>query len=264
MTWLDKPEQWDKLAEALVKAGEFGYDTETYDQPDKTSPQWRAKIHCFSVGLLHGPRTARGYRLAVGRVLPVAALFHDSLRAVFEAPSITKWAHNSPHDEHSSKNMGIDIKGVQDSLQWLRVAKPGRSGYGLKEAEQWALGLPPRPSFLETVTHDVIRTTARGKTHKGCICGKSPCRAKASSDWLAPDERGWLPHTRVSWRTFTPVHRTVQERWEVTDFVPGHERWAQWLAYSLADAVRGIMLVDWTRNQRQHKIAYPWEGLVAC
>jgi len=30
MTWLDKPEQWDRLADALRKAGEFGLDTETY------------------------------------------------------------------------------------------------------------------------------------------------------------------------------------------------------------------------------------------
>lgn len=256
--WLDNPDQWDKLAQAIEKAGECGFDTETYNQPDKTSPQHRARVHCFSVGLLAGNKNPRGYRTAVGRVLPYAAMDCPSLRRVFESPLIRKWAHNSPHDEHSTQNMGVAIKGLQDSLQWLRVACPGRIGYGLKEAEGWALGLPPRPSFLEVVTHTHTVTKATGRTERGCICGKRPCHARGTSDWLADDERGWLPHTRVTWRKFTPTKREMEARWDVTEFQPGHERWETWLEYSLADATRGIMLVDWLRGLKPAKVSYPW------
>lgn len=58
---------------------------------------------------------------------------------------------------------------------------------------------------------------------------------------------------------FTPVRREVPARSDVTDFVPGHPRWQAWLEYSLADAVRGIQLVDWLRNRRQPEVRYPWK-----
>jgi hypothetical protein len=191
------------------------------------------------------------------------------LRAVLEDPAIHKWAHNAPHDRHSLNNEGVDIRGLEDSLQYLRVLVPGMKGYGLKEAERWALGYGPRPEFWDMVSYEAEVVTARGRTERGCICGAKPCRARSTSDWLDNDGV-WRPHIRVQWRVFTPVKRTEKRRLEVTDFVPGAtlpplvwggqvlDRLEAWWAYSAADAIRGMELVDWMRNQRTRKLEYPW------
>lgn len=280
--WLERPDQWEKLAEHLRNAGEFGLDTETYGQPDKTSPQHRARVHCWSVGVLTDARSPRGFRRAVGRVLPRAALGHSAVARVLADPLVRKWAHNAPHDRHALENEGVEVRGLEDSLQYLRVACPGRLDYGLKAAEAWALGYGPRPGFLDMVSFTATVVSARGRTERGCICGGTPCRARSSSDFLDTDGV-WRPHIRVTWRRFSPVRREVPARYSVTDFVPGAhlqpitwtktkdkpsppgwwkgkpiDRLAAWWDYSLADAVRGMELVDWLRNQKPAKVSYPW------
>lgn len=280
--WLERPDQWDKLAEHLRAAGEFGIDTETHGQPDKTSPQHRARVHCWSVGLLSDVSSPRGYRRAVGRVLPRAALEHPALRMVLADRAVRKWAHNAPHDRHSLENEGVEIRGLEDSLQALRVAIPGKLDYGLKEAERWALGYGPRPGFLDMVSYAASVVTARGRTERGCICGAVPCRARSASDWCDADGT-WREHTRVQWRVFSPMARSVPARYSVTDFVPGAvlapitwaptkdkprppgwwhgqpiDRLQAWWEYSLADSVRGIELVDFMRNIKPVKLVYPW------
>lgn len=277
--YIDNPELWPKLAERLRAAGEFGFDTETYGQPDKTSPQHRSKIHCWSVGVLTDKVSSRGYRRAVGVVVPRAGLDHPDIRAVFSDRFIKKWAHNAPHDYHSAVNEGIEINNIEDSLQWARVVVPGVGDYGLKGMEQWALGLPERPSFLDMVKYigPVVRVTA--KTMKGCVCGAQPCRQRSNKEFL--DDTGcYRNHTRVTWRKFTPTTRQVELRYEVTRFVPGaclaelvwpvpgsdkpavisksYDRWQEWLDYSLSDAVHGIEVVDWLRNHKRREIVYPW------
>jgi hypothetical protein len=280
--WLDRPDQWDKLAEHLKKAGEFGIDTETYGQPDKTSPQHRARVHCWSVGLLSETRSPRGFKRGVGRVLPRDALFHGSIRSVLRDTGIRKWAHNAPHDRHALENEGVEIRGLEDSLQALRVACPGRKDYGLKSAEQWALGYDGRPTFVEMVSYQKRVCHARRVRERGCICGGTPCRARTNSDWLDVDGV-WRPHLRVEWLRFTPTYRDEPARYDVRDFVPGAtlepltwaptkdkkqppvwwkgvplDRWQEWLKYSLADAVRGMELVDWMRGQKPARLVYPW------
>ncbi len=280
--WLERPEQWDKLAEYLRKAGEFGYDTETYGQPDKTSPQHRARIHCWSVGILTNVWSPRGFRRAVGRVLPRDALQHPSIRDVFGDPSIRLWAHNAPHDRHSTENEGVEVRGLEDSLQWARVALPGRKDYGLKDMERWALGYESRPSFLEMVSYDATVVHQRPRVVRACVCGKDPCRARSTSEWC--DVNGnWQPHTRIDRTVYTPVERIEHRRYAVTDFVPGAEmvpltwtatkdkptppvwwqgkpidRLAAWWDYSLFDAVRGMELVDYLRGLKPAKVEYPW------
>lgn len=254
--WLSDPAKWPLLADKLLAAGEAGIDSETYAQPDKTSPAHRARVHCWSLGLLTARRNPRGYRHAVGVSLPWEAINSPKLREALL--TIKLWAHNAPHDYHSFANMGLTLS-IEDTLQWLRVTCPGRKDYGLKDAEGWALGLPSRPSFLDLVKHDVDHVRARSKKHRGCICGKTPCRAKEVSDWWDAERGWWRPHTRVEWRVFTPVHSMVEERWDVTEFNPAHERWLKWVDYMEADAVHGIELVDWLRNRRQQKVVYPWK-----
>jgi hypothetical protein len=190
-------------------------------------------------------------------------------------PAVRKWAHNAPHDRHALENEGVAVRGLEDTLQWLRVAAPGiQRGYGLKEAESWALGYGARPSWLEMVGYDATVVTARGRKEKGCICGAKPCRARSSSDWLDADGV-WRPHLRVEWRVFTPVQRTERRRLEITQFVPGAElpplvwqgrtldRLAEWWNYSAADAIRGMELVDWIRNQKPKRLEYPWADRTA-
>jgi hypothetical protein len=184
-------------------------------------------------------------------------------------PAIRKWAHNAPHDRHALNNEGVDIQGLEDSLQYLRVLVPGMRDYGLKGAEQWALGYGPRPSFTDMVSYQVEVQRARRKVHKGCICGRTPCHAKGTSEWLA-DDGVWRPHLRVTWKVFTPIPHIEDRELAVTDFVPDAvlpplvwngqalDRLDAWWGYSLADAVRGIELVDWMRHQRERVREYPW------
>lgn len=264
--WLDKPEQWEALVLAIRKRGECGLDTETYGQPDKTSPQYRARVHCWSVGVLTDSRNPRGFRRAVGRVLPAAALFHPAVVGLLADPEVCKYAHNAPHDRHALENEGLTVRSMVDSLQWLRVAVPGMRDYGLKGAEQWALGYGPRPTFREMVGYEYpVEVTLKSK--KVCICGARPCKKQSKSTWVAPDG-STQQHLRV------PIVKTklVEAALDVTEFEPGnslpplvwqgqtYDRWEAWVQYSLADAVRGIELVDWIRNRKPRQLVYPWQA----
>ncbi len=73
--WLDRQEQWDRLAARLADPAVWplGLDSQTYGQPDRTSPQWRARVQCWSLGVYTDKRHPRGYRLAQGVVLPRSA-----------------------------------------------------------------------------------------------------------------------------------------------------------------------------------------------
>lgn len=285
--WIDDPEKWPLVAQWLRNAGEFGLDTETHGQPDKTSPQHRARVHCWSVGVLTETRHPRGYRRAVGRVLPLAALKAPCFRDLLGDPSVVKVAHNSPHDRHACENEGVEVRGLLDTLQWARVAVPGMRDYGLKAMEQWALGYPSRPEFRDMMAYEAQVIRAKRHREQGCICGAKPCRKKKTSDWL--DQDGvWRPHLRVEWLRFTPESKTVRQKLAVTDFVPKAElpplvwlpperpkkdqvirppswwtgspidRMAAWWAYVMADAIRGVELFDWLRNVKAKPLVYPW------
>lgn len=272
--YLDNPDKWPTLANKLITAGEFGYDTETYNQPNKASPQHRAKIHCWSVGWLTSEQTNRGYRKAVGVVLPRVALDDPYIRAVFADHSIAKWAHNAPHDIHATRNEGIEINNCQDSLQWFRVAIPGLSNfggknYGLKSVEQWALGYPSRPDFSDMITYEAMVTSYKTNKVKGCVCGSSPCHQRSTKQFI-DDMGNWVYHTRELKEKITEIEKVKEFKYDVTDFNPtanlqsliwhgkSYNRWEEWLKYSLADAVHGIEAVDWLRNKDKPVIKYPW------
>lgn len=270
MPWLLEPAKWDALGRRLIQIGEFGTDSETCGQPDKTSPQHRARVHCWSVAVLTGRKSPRGYNLAQGVVLPAEALASPALRDAFANPDVRKWAHNAPHDYHAFVNEGLEVNNMEDTLQWLRVAVPGVGKYGLKDAAQWALGKPERPDFTDMMSYrdTVVRYTRRKE--KSCVCGKRPCRAKATSDWFDPHLGWWRLHERVETVVETPHTKEVTLKYPVTAFVPGAQllplvwkgkeldRSAAWEEYSLADAVDDIELVSWLRSRPSRAVAYPW------
>jgi hypothetical protein len=267
--YLDDPAKWPVLADKLRQAKEFGFDTETYGQEQKQSPQHRCRIHCWSVAWLAGPVTSRGFRRAMGVVLPRIALDSPHLREVFADRSIAKWAHNAPHDIHSTRNEGIEINGCQDSLQWYRVAFPGMKGYGLKQIAQWALGYNERPTFKDMIIYQDEVIKARGKNEKGCICGAKPCHQRGTKEFL-DDDGLYKFHKRVEWRRFTPIHKMVESKYSVTDFSPErvlqplvwrgitYDRFRAWLNYSVEDAIQGIEAVDFIRRHKYKEIKYPW------
>lgn len=268
--YLDDPAKWPVLADRLRIAGEFGYDVESYGQGYKESPTHRARIHCWSVGVLTSTRTPFGYRQANGVVLPRAALDNDAIRAVLADRSVRKWAHNAPHDYHCTVNEGIEINGIEDTLQWARVAFPGVSGYGLKSISQWALKHPRRPGFKEMVSYRKSVVVAKCKVEKGCVCsgpGES-CRKRkgeAITPWGV-----WMPHLKVSWRKFSVTTKIVDAKYDVRDFQWGakleplewegkqYDRWDEWIKYSAEDSIQCIELVDYIRNYKYQGKVYPW------
>lgn len=270
MTWLARPEQWTALGQRLQTIGEFALDTETYDQPDKTSPQHRAKVHCWSIGVLTKQRHPRGYSIATGVVLPAEALLDSALRDALANPAVHKWAHNAPHDYHSLVNMGLEVNGLEDTLQWLRVAVPGMKQYGLKQASQWALGKLPRPGFKEVTGYTATVTRSTWRKTKKCSCGKQPCRAKGTSDWFDQTIGWWRKHERVESKIETVHQREELQFYPVTAFVPGAElqplvwhgtttdRMVAWEAYSLEDSVDDMELVSWLRSRPARVVPSPW------
>lgn len=259
--WLDKEEQWATLATALLKKGEAGIDSETYNQPNRTSPQHRTKVHHWSIGVLGERLHPRGYKLAYGVALPRDAFFFEPLRNALK--TIRLWAHNAPHDYHSFANEELDLA-IQDTLQWARVAVPGKRDYGLKThgnkigMEQWALGKAQREDFLTLMKHNVEVEVVKSKQTKFCLCGVAGCRSRATSTWW-DESTGWFKqHEKRTESVETRTVKVVEARWDVPDFNPGHERWDRWLAYVVADAVSGIELVDWLRNIKVINRPYPW------
>lgn len=260
--YLDRPAQWDRLAERLGDPGRWplGLDTETHGQPDRTSPQHRARVQCWSVGVLTDARHPRGYRVAQGAVLPRAALEHPGLRRLLES-DVPKYAHNAPHDHHALRNEGVQVRALRDTLQWTRLQLPGLPlGYGLKSLEVHLLGKPERPGFREVVELRYTETRARRRREKGCICGRTPCRSKSTSDWVDPVLGAWRPHTRVSWRRYHPEPVELVRLRDVSEMVPGCPDWERWVAYALADAVGVLELADYLEHRRPRWGAedYPW------
>lgn len=263
MTWITDPAKWDRLADKLANpaAWPLGVDSETFGQPDRTSPQWRARVHCWSLGVRTDQRNPRGYRVAQGVVLPRAALDHPGLRSLLERADVPKLAHNAPHDYHSFCNEGVDVRGMEDTLQWARVALPSLwCGYGLKDLEVHILGKPARPSFKGVTRLEYIKATVKRHKERACVCGDIPCRAKQTSEWWDPGQGWFRPHTRVTWRRFSVEHRPAERQRDVTEMGEGCPGWAEWVAYSLADAVGVLELADYLSNRavKWSERDWPW------
>lgn len=176
---------------------------------------------------------------------------HAGLRGLLEDPQVPKLAHNAPHDVHALLNEGVRVAGVEDTLQWCRVAVPGLwCGYGLKDLEAHLLGKPPRPGFREVVNLEYTEVRAKREKFRGCICGETPCRARQTAEWWDDKLGWWRPHTRVTWRVFKPERREAERLRDVGEMVPGCLGWDTWVAYSLADAIGVLELADYLERKR--------------
>ena len=265
MTYLADPSTWDKLAERLSRpdAWPLGIDSETFGQPDRTSPQFRARVQCWSLAVYTTARSPRGYRIARGVVLPRESLDHPGLRSLLEREDIPKLAHNAPHDFHAFCNEGLTVRGLEDTLQWSRVALPGLwCGYGLKDMEVHVLGKEPRPNFKDVVALEYTRVRVRRATERACLCGSAPCRARQTAEWWDPGMGWFRPHIRVSWRRFVAdKHPAVRQR-DVSEMVPGCPGWDTWVAYAMADAVGVLELADYleSRPPKWTEREWPWRS----
>lgn len=227
--YLDKPEEWARLAAYLAKEPVIGLDTE-FDK-DTT------RVTVWSVAAFHPTRPIhpRGYRVAIGYVLPAAAL--ETFRGLLESESTTKVLHNAPADTRSIYDTaGVALGSALCSLQYARVVWPGLEDYGLKGLSRRMLGKPPRPGFKEVMAYRarVVRQVA--KVTKVCSCGVPGCRKRKG-------------HEKTPVTTMVDQVSERDAEYVPSELHPGHPRWDAWLAYAEEDAVDALELWDYIERQ---------------
>lgn len=292
MRYLDREDQWNALATAINRATEagdpVGIDSETDGQDQDQSPQYRAQVVVFSVGLLGQSVSPRGFRYATGAVLPRAALENTTLVAALQAADLR--GHNGPHDYHAFLNAGVQFP-ITDTLQPLRVLVPGMGDYGLKAVERWALGKPSRPEYRDMVHYRGLFPVERSTTVSRCTCSLAgypiPCHRQKKSTFEVAGRA--LHHLR--WDIRVPRTEMVERSavYSIREFVPGAvlepivwrptkrngrvsttpawwrglpiPRWDAWLNYAGADAVSAAELADWMLRYKQDPrkvLDFPW------
>lgn len=238
--YLDKPEQWDALAERCRRGGVIGLDTEFHGlDVRKQSTVGRARVHVWSVALRSGVLHPRGYHKARGWVLPGEALRHPSIRSLLTDPSVRKEAHNLSVDHHALENEGVVLAGARCTLSLTRwkfpqfVSAPGR--FGLKAVMDRLLGRRPVAEFLDVVadqrTEEVRRTVMVAATE--CSCGVPGCRLRKGHD----KTKVRVPREHVR-------ERTVKFNHPLESVVPGHPRWDLLVRYAADDAVAALELAE--------------------
>lgn len=229
--YLDTEERQRRYLDHCLAQDEVGWDTE-YGE-DKQVVVW--SLATFRKDGL-GPR---GFRAARGYCLPGSAL--PLFAPLFSAPSVRLWAHNAVADTRSLfASTGILATNVQDTLDWVRVARPGLPKYGLKPLASLLLGKPPRQGFKEVLGYRQTLRVAKTKKVKVCSCGVPKCRKR-------------LGHVRHDEERETWTEKEVDALYDLHEVVPGHERWAAWVAYSLEDAVDALELASYLHHA-QHRL----------
>lgn len=261
MRYLATPAEWDWAAEAVTRAGLCGGDSETYGHNVREStPTHRARVHVWSLALLSPTRHPRGHRVAVGVVLPVAALTHPPLVRVLEDPGIVKVFHNAAHDLHSIANHGVRVAGWRCSLARARVMFPAERSWGLKELARTWLGR--EMATFESVLQ-VPRLVPVVVRRRLCVCGAddgvswdpgilrmgSRCNKRSRAHVKTEETRDALVERGT---TLLPLEEVV----------PGHDRWGRLVPYAGEDAVAALELwdlMDWMETHRARYVPpVPW------
>lgn len=241
--YLDRPEQWEELAERIRRAKICGLDTEFYGlDVRKQSCVGRARVHVWSVAIRTTRLDPRGFHRARGWVLPVAALDHPALKAVLEDPAVRKCVHNQPVDDHALHNHGVDLRGCINTLDLARWCWPelvAGDGFGLKALMQSKLARDPVCEFRDVVSdvRTVTKTKQKLVEQTRCSCGVEGCRKRKGHD-----------KTKVEAVvvTFTTKEETYEHPLE--SIVPGHERWDLLVEYAAEDAIAALELEELCRN----------------
>lgn len=242
--YADTPERWARVANIALQAGICGLDSETYghDIEESTAP-YRARIHVWSLAVFSSEPSPRAHRYADGVVLPVDALEHPDIRRLLAEPSVTKVAHNAPHDVHAMSNHGVIVRGWVDSLPRARVVFPAEPRHGLKSVCH-LLGRTLR-KYEDVLTMEVdVPFPARR-----CPCGNPKCQRK----------------TRGHGRVDTVVYRRLPRLQPIETVRAGHPLWPALLDYAAEDAVAALELWDLMDNTPQYNIPDPgwtpvWNG----
>lgn len=233
--YLDRPEQWDELADRLRGAGVIGLDTEFYGlDVRKQSCVGKARVHVWSVAIRSKRLSPLGFHRARGWVLPGVALRHPSLMAVLEDPEVTKCVHNQAVDDHAIHNEGVSLRGCVNTLglaRWWWPELTARGGFGLKNLMQVELHRAPICEYVDVVNDERMVEVIR--THEVlmsvCDCGEPSCRKRKG-------------HSKTKMRMNVSTVGSRRERYQhpLESIVPGHPRWDLLVRYSAEDAVAAL------------------------
>lgn len=244
--YLGKPDEWRRLCAYLLTQAEVGLDTEGEGFKDAGA----STVTVWSVAGFNNKSSPRGYRLATGYVLPAEAL--ETFRPLLESQTVVKYCHNAPADTRAIHDTaGIVINKCHCTLQYARVALPGLDSYGLKPLACSVLGKGYRPGFAEVMGYDEVVRTEKAIPSKSCACGAEKCRKRL------------LPmHAKTVTESVVVTEKTVHKEYRPSEMHTGHERWAQWVAYAMEDAVDALELADYLNHLPSQMPSDPYSNEV--
>ena len=254
--YLDTEEAWEALAGAMRAAKVVGLDSEFYGlDVRKESCVARARVHVWSVAVRTAKRSPLGFSVAVGWVLPAAALLHPALRSVLEDQTIRKCVHNQPVDDHAFHNHGIDLRGCVNTLGLSRWHWPwlvSGGGFGLKNLMSIKLRRPPIAEFKDVV-NDVRQIEVRKLkqvTRGACSCGAEGCRKRKPAE----------AHVKSKVTSAEEVVTVKDEKFQhpLESIAPGHPRWELLVRYAAEDAVAALEIEELCHKERD-PAPFPYE-----
>jgi hypothetical protein len=259
--YLATEREWVRCAERISTESAIGLDSEFtgVDFGQGQSCVNRAKIHVWSIGILTNQLHPRGYKTAVGCVLPAIAI--PTFRGILENPSIVKAIHNAPVDVHAFYNAGVDVVGVVNTLSLGRWALPGRQRYNLDDVCTDCLGAGKADSFdsLFKRTKYIDVTKTKNIEHRRCLtCGEPGVEANG---FIGVEcRRRKYPHIQTRWtveESVTTQRKDGSYYYDQSLVISGHELWERYVEYALVDAVRAIEFYDFC-NRVDKKTEVIW------
>lgn len=253
--YLDKPEQWDELAERMRRARIVGLDTEFFGlDVRKQSCVGRARVHVWSVALRTKRLSPLGFHRARGWVLPAVALEYPALKAVLEDPAVRKCVHNQAVDDHAIHNHGVDLRGCINTLDLVRWVWPElvtHGGFGLKNLMQVELHRSPVCEYVDVVNDEREVEVVKTKTVElnVCSCGEPGCRKRKG-------------HVHTISTADVAVVKKKREKFQhpLESIVPGHPRWDLLVRYSAEDAVAALEIHELATSEPDDPAPWPYGG----
>lgn len=226
--YAETPDDWTRAAEVVRAAGEAGLDTEFYGVDLKErSPCLTARVHVWSLAVANGGVHPRGYETSDGLVLPAAALHHPPMREVLSDPAVLLNAHNARSEYHSiHASAGLELPGLEDTIELYRWVVPGRLKYDLKTAAREELGVEPLGSFKDLFSEPNEVEVERHRKARECECGARPCRRRGPGHERRDVVHRWTERV-VRGTRLTPLETIVE----------GHPKFELLLVYAAEDAV---------------------------